>query len=140
MPFKPGGSTEYQPDAAQAPPRPRFVSGLRVHGDLASAEPKRLRYRVLHAAGRLTHGQRHRWLRIPSTWPWAEQIAAAFTRITGDPRTRLTNPDPAPTTGGAPGEPRPPPRQTAHRPYRKHNASINSDDDCGGNTTGVRRE
>ena len=58
---------------------------LALHGDLASAEPKRLRYRVLHTAARLTHGQRHRWLRIALTWPWADQITAAFTRITAIP-------------------------------------------------------
>jgi hypothetical protein len=56
-----------------------------LHGDLAKAEPKRLRYRLLHTAARLTHGQRRRWLRIPATWPWAEQITTAFTRIAAIP-------------------------------------------------------
>jgi hypothetical protein len=58
---------------------------LALHGDLAAAEPKRLRYRVLHTAARLTHGQRRRWLRIHSRWPWADQITAAFTRIAAIP-------------------------------------------------------
>jgi hypothetical protein len=58
---------------------------LALDGDLARAEPKRLRYRLLHTAARLTHGQRRRWLRIPSTWPWADQITAAFTRIAAIP-------------------------------------------------------
>ncbi len=58
---------------------------LGLHGDLAAAEPKRLRYRVLHTAARLTHGQRRRWLRIPSAWPWADQITAAFARIAAIP-------------------------------------------------------
>jgi hypothetical protein len=58
---------------------------LALHGDLAAAEPKRLRYRILHTAARLVHGQRRRWLRIPSTWPWADQITAAFTQITAIP-------------------------------------------------------
>jgi Transposase DDE domain group 1 len=49
--------------------------------ELAAAEPKRLRYRVLHTAARLTRGQRRRRLRIPSSWPWADQITAAFDRI-----------------------------------------------------------
>lgn len=53
--------------------------------DLAKAEPKRLRYRILHTAARLVHGQRRRWLRIPATWPWAEQITAAFHRIAAIP-------------------------------------------------------
>jgi hypothetical protein len=58
---------------------------LGLDGDLALAEPKRLRYRVLHTAARLTRGQRRRWLRIPATWPWAAQITAAFTRIAAIP-------------------------------------------------------
>ena len=65
-----------------------LLAWLQIHaldGDLATAEPKRLRYRLLHTAARLTHGQRHRWLRIPTSWPWAEQLSAAFTRITAIP-------------------------------------------------------
>jgi hypothetical protein len=58
---------------------------LALHGELARAEPKRLRYRLLHTAARLVHGQRRRWLRIPASWPWAEQITAAFTRIAAIP-------------------------------------------------------
>jgi Transposase DDE domain group 1 len=48
---------------------------------LAKAEPKTLRYRLLHVAARLTRGQRHVWLRIQATWPWARQLAAAFARL-----------------------------------------------------------
>ena len=65
-----------------------LIAWLQLHaldGDLATAEPKRLRYRLLHTAARLVHGQRRRWLRIPATWPWAPQLAAAFTRITAIP-------------------------------------------------------
>ena len=62
-----------------------WLQTLALQGDLATAEPKRLRYRLLHTAARLTHGQRHRWLRIPSRWPWADQITAAFTRIAAIP-------------------------------------------------------
>ncbi|MGW5673328.1 IS1380 family transposase [Micromonospora sp. NPDC003776] len=58
---------------------------LTLDGDLAKAEPKRLRYRLLHTAARLTRGQRRRQLRIPSTWPWADQITAAFRRIAAIP-------------------------------------------------------
>ncbi|HEY8449079.1 MAG TPA: IS1380 family transposase [Bacillota bacterium] len=58
---------------------------LALDGDLARAEPKRLRYRLLHTAARLTRGQRRRWLRIPATWPWAEQITAAFNKIAAIP-------------------------------------------------------
>jgi Transposase DDE domain group 1 len=58
---------------------------LALDGDLARAEPKRLRYRILHTAARLVRGQRRRRLRVPSTWPWADQITAAFTRIAAIP-------------------------------------------------------
>jgi hypothetical protein len=65
-----------------------LIAWLQIHaldGDLAKAEPKRLRYRILHTAARLTRGQRRRWLRIPTSWPWADQITAAFTRIAAIP-------------------------------------------------------
>ena len=45
---------------------------------LAQAEPKTLRYRVLHTAARLVRGQRKRKIRIPETWPWADELKAAF--------------------------------------------------------------
>jgi hypothetical protein len=56
-----------------------------LDGELAKAEPKRLRYRLLHTAARLVRGQRRRWLRVPVTWPWAAQITAAFDRIAAIP-------------------------------------------------------
>lgn len=65
-----------------------LIAWLQLHaldGDLAKAEPKRLRYRILHTAARLVRGQRRRTLRIPATWPWAAQITAAFTRIAAIP-------------------------------------------------------
>jgi hypothetical protein len=48
---------------------------------LAKAEPKLLRYRLLHVAARLVHGQRRTKIRIDSGWPWAEQLAQAFYRL-----------------------------------------------------------
>jgi hypothetical protein len=54
---------------------------LLLHGHLAKAEPKMLRYRLLHVAARLTRGQRRRWLRIQRSWPWAHDLAAAFARL-----------------------------------------------------------
>lgn len=63
----------------------RWLQLLGLSGDLALAEPKRLRYRVLHTAARLTRGQRRRWLRIPSSWPWATHITAAFNTIAAIP-------------------------------------------------------
>ena len=49
--------------------------------DLARAEPKTLRYRLLHAAARLTRGTRRRWLRIDRRWLWAGHLAGAFARL-----------------------------------------------------------
>jgi hypothetical protein len=54
---------------------------LALDGDLAKAEPKTLRYKILHTAGRIAKGQRRRHLKIPPSWPWAHDIADAFTRI-----------------------------------------------------------
>lgn len=59
---------------------------LALDGDLAKAEPKTLRYRILHAAARLVHGGRRRRLKIPTTWPWAAAIANAWHRITALPQ------------------------------------------------------
>jgi hypothetical protein len=54
-------------------------------GALAKAEPKTLRYRLLHVPARLTHGGRRRRLRIPESWPWAKAIVNAFAKIAAIP-------------------------------------------------------
>jgi hypothetical protein len=59
---------------------------LALDGDLAKAEPKTLRYRVLHAAARLVRGGRRRRLKIQATWPWADSITAAWQRIDALPQ------------------------------------------------------
>jgi hypothetical protein len=58
---------------------------LALTGDLAKAEPKALRYRVLHVPARLAHSSRRRRLRLPATWPWVTAIITAFLRITAIP-------------------------------------------------------
>ena len=55
---------------------------LALDGDLAKAEPKTLRYRVLHTAARLVRTGRRRHLKISATWPWAPAIVTAWDRIT----------------------------------------------------------
>jgi hypothetical protein len=52
-----------------------------LDGSLARAEPKTLRYKILHAAARITRGARRRQLKIQASWPWAADIAAAWNRI-----------------------------------------------------------
>ncbi|MGI8311491.1 transposase [Saccharopolyspora hattusasensis] len=59
---------------------------LALDGALAKAEPKTLRYRILHTAARLVRGGRRRRLKIPRTWPCATQIESAWQRITALPQ------------------------------------------------------
>jgi DDE family transposase len=59
---------------------------LALDGSLARAEPKTLRYRILHAAARLTRGGRRRRLNIAATWPWAADIITAWDRISALPQ------------------------------------------------------
>ncbi len=59
---------------------------LALDGSLAKAEPKTLRYRILHAAARLTRSGRRRYLKIAATWPWAPAIVTAWNRITALPQ------------------------------------------------------
>ena len=59
---------------------------LALDSDLAKAEPKTLRYRILHAAARLVHGGRRRYLKIAATWPWAQVIVIAWQQITALPQ------------------------------------------------------
>ena len=58
-----------------------WAQTLLLESALAAAEPKTLRYRLLHVAARLTRGQRRLWLRLQTSWPWASDLAAAFTRL-----------------------------------------------------------
>jgi hypothetical protein len=59
---------------------------LALDGSLATAEPKTLRYRILHAAARLTRSGRRRRLRIQATWPWAADIVTAWERVSALPQ------------------------------------------------------
>jgi hypothetical protein len=59
---------------------------LALDGHLATAEPKTLRYRILHAAARLTRGGRQRRLNIQASWPWAAGIVTAWHRISALPQ------------------------------------------------------
>jgi hypothetical protein len=59
---------------------------LALDGDLARAEPKTLRYTILHTAARLARGGRRRRLKISRTWPWATAIATAWARLSALPQ------------------------------------------------------
>jgi hypothetical protein len=58
-----------------------WTQRLLLAGELAKAEPKRLRYRLLPLPGRLAFHARTATLHLPAAWPWAGQLAAAFTRL-----------------------------------------------------------
>ncbi len=58
-----------------------WAQTLLLDGDLAVAEPKTLRYRLWHAAGKLTRHARRIRLRLQRTWPWAGELVRAFTRL-----------------------------------------------------------
>ena len=54
---------------------------LALDGALARAEPKTLRYRILHTAGRMVRSGRRRFLKIAAAWPWSPAIVAAWNRV-----------------------------------------------------------
>ena len=59
----------------------RWAALLCLDGELALAEPKRVRQRLLHVAGRLVRSGRRVRLRLPRSWPWAEALVTAFERL-----------------------------------------------------------
>ena len=54
---------------------------LALSGSLAKAEPKAMRYRILHTPARLIRSARRKVLRLPDSWPWTDDIIAVFARI-----------------------------------------------------------
>lgn len=58
-----------------------WTQALLLEGELAKAEPKRLRYTLLHVAGRLAFHGRTAKLHLQSTWPWATALRAAFQKL-----------------------------------------------------------
>jgi hypothetical protein len=58
-----------------------WTQQLTLDGEHAVCEPKRLRYRILHVAGKLTRHARRVTLHLPADWPWAAAIMRAFKRL-----------------------------------------------------------
>ena len=58
-----------------------WTQALALDGELAKAEPKRLRYQLLHVAGRLAFSARRGKLHLQRSWPWAPALKAAFERL-----------------------------------------------------------
>lgn len=60
-----------------------WTKALCLDGELKTAEPKRLRYTLLHTAGMLVRSARRTTLRLAAAWPWATDLLTAFTRLPG---------------------------------------------------------
>jgi len=58
-----------------------WTQALALDGELAKAEPKRIRYRLLHVAGRLAFSGRRAKLHLPAAWPWTEALKTAFEKL-----------------------------------------------------------
>ena len=58
-----------------------WTQALCLTGELAKAEPKRLRYRLFHVAGRLAFSGRRAKLHLQDTWPWVQELLAAFHKL-----------------------------------------------------------
>jgi hypothetical protein len=58
-----------------------WAQALLLDGDLKVAEPKTLRYRLLHVAARVVRHARRLIIRLQRGWPWAAALAAAFARL-----------------------------------------------------------
>jgi hypothetical protein len=58
-----------------------WTQALLLTSELAKAEPKRIRYRLLHIAGRLAFSGRRAKLHLQDTSPWATELLAAFRRL-----------------------------------------------------------
>jgi Transposase DDE domain group 1 len=63
-----------------------WTQRLLLEGELAHCEPKRLRYRLLHVAGRLTRHARRLRLHLPRGWAWGEALLQAFARLRALPQ------------------------------------------------------
>jgi len=58
-----------------------WTQTILLDGASAKAEPKLLRYRLLHTAARIVRRGRRIFIKIAAGWPWADQLAVAFSRL-----------------------------------------------------------
>jgi Transposase DDE domain group 1 len=54
---------------------------LALDGELATAEPKRLRYCLFHTAARIGRTSRQTTCRLAANWPWTPDLVTAFDRV-----------------------------------------------------------
>jgi Transposase DDE domain group 1 len=58
-----------------------WAQALLLSGDCKVAEPKSLRFRPWHVAGRIVRHARRVIVRIDRAWPWATDLVTAFARL-----------------------------------------------------------
>ena len=58
-----------------------WTQKLCLIGDAQRWEPKRLRYCLLHVAGRMSRSGRRVTLRLQRSWPWVDDLVRAFARL-----------------------------------------------------------
>jgi DDE family transposase len=64
-----------------------FFQRLCLEGEARRWEPRKLRYRLLHVAGRVVRSGRRVILRLQRSWPWTDLLASAFRRLRSLPGT-----------------------------------------------------
>ncbi len=62
-----------------------WIQLLCLDGELARAEPKRLRYCLFHVAAVITRSGRRTRIRLADTWPWTPHLLNAYTRLNAIP-------------------------------------------------------
>jgi hypothetical protein len=94
-----------------------WLKALCLQGELANAEPKRLRYTLLHTAGVLVRSARRTTLRLAVGWPWATDLLTAFARLPGwAPAPADQPPPPAHHNGDTTNTAQPRPQAGHHPP------------------------
>ena len=58
-----------------------FTQNLALRGRHAIAEPKALRYQLLHVAGRIVRTGRQTVMHLQADWPWTHVLLAAFRQL-----------------------------------------------------------
>jgi Transposase DDE domain group 1 len=76
-----GRNTAWLQLAALAVTLTAWLRHLALDGDLALAEPKTLRYRILNIPAKILHHARSRILKIPDGWAWADDLVNAWDRL-----------------------------------------------------------
>jgi Transposase DDE domain group 1 len=88
-----------------------WTQALLLDGPLALAEPKTLRYWLLHVAARIVHHARRVILRLQRSWPLGGRACPRVRAVTCPPAALLTIPDtgdplsPIRADQGRPGQP-----------------------------------